>query len=124
MGGFEGGLAGGLDGGLEGGLDGGFDGGLIGVDADEVDAVPAWQPSKPLNSVPKAIEMKRSPRKLCAKLWCERVNGVPAAGTAIAKGGTEFFLQEERFEACTLPSRSPTGLAACEQRYLNKYYVP
>ena len=104
MGGFEGGLAGGLDGGLEGGLDGGFDGGLIGVEgelpvADEVDAVPALQPSKPLNSVPTAIEMKRSPRRLCAKLWCERVNGVPAAGTAIAEGSTEFFLQEERFGA-------------------------
>ena len=128
LGGFEGGLAGGLDGGLEGGLDGGFgDGGLMGVEgelpvADEVNAVPALQPSIPLNSVPAAIERKRSPRRVCDKVRCERVDGVPAAGTAIGKGGTElkFFLQEEGCEAGTWPSRSPTGLAACEQRCLNK----
>jgi hypothetical protein len=107
LGGFEGGLAGGLDGGLEGGLDGGFDdGGLMGVEGefpvpDEVNAVRALQPSKPLNSVPAAIEMKKSPRRLCAKLRRERVHGDPAAGNAIAKGRTElkFFLQEEGFEA-------------------------
>jgi hypothetical protein len=107
LGGFEGGLAGGLDGGLEGGLDGGFDdGGLMGVEgefplADEVNGVPALQPSKPLNSVPAAIQLKKSPRRPCAKLRCERVNGASAAGTAIAKGRTElkFFLQEEGFEA-------------------------
>jgi hypothetical protein len=127
-GGSEGGLAGGLDGGLEGGLDGGFDeGGLMGVEgelpvADEFDAVRALQPSKPLNSVPAAIERNKSPRRSCAKLRCERLNGVPAAEAAIAKARMELksFVQEIGFEAWTWPSRSPTGLAACEQRYLNK----
>ena len=105
-GGGLGGLAGGFDGGLDGGLAGGFDGGgSVGVEgglpvADEVDTVRALQPSKPLNNVPAAREMKRSQRGLWAKLRCERANGVLTAGTAIAKGrkGLKFFLKEEGFK--------------------------
>ena len=131
-GGFEGGFDGGFEGGFEGGSDGGFgDGGSVGVEgefpvADEADTFRALQPSKPLNNVPAARQRKRNQRRLCATLRRERTHEVPGPGAAIANGwlALKFFLSEEGFEVSAWSGRGPTGLAACEQKYLTSSYVP
>ena len=144
LGGLAGGLAGGLDGGLEGGSDGGLggglaggsdggfgDGGSVGVEgefpvADEADTFRALQPDKPLNNVPAARQRKRNQRRLCATPRRVRTNGVPSPGAAIANRwpALKFFLSEEGFGVSAWSGRGPTGLAACEQKYLTSSYVP